>query len=269
MEATLILFVIFIVGNLSGSCQSTQNEYQNKQKVTIIDNSISGEWVRIGHTGPIRFNFKENGMVEGDFGNDQSIDIVSKYIMVNDTIYFQDKEGKMCPESGSYTIDKNDYYLSFDLVDDNCNGRIKTTMGFWTKPNFKELLKELDKKIVDSTNTNRYLNRARIYMAIGNSQKAKSDFDTYLESDTTNARVYINRAGTRFPNDIKGVVLDCNKAIELEPHNKNAYFLRGLALYELGEQKRACEDFNKAIELGFSILRIAEQKKCAEFWNEE
>ncbi len=65
---------------------------------------------------------------------------------------------------------------------------------------------------------------------------------------------------------MKGAVDDCNKAIALEPDNKNAYFLRGLAKYELGEKEQACEDFSRAIELGFSILRIAEEQRCAEFW---
>jgi len=269
MKAALILIVIFLIGYLTGFSQSTKHNNQNEQKVNITDNSIFGQWVRIGHTGPISLDFKENGIVEGDFGNDQTIEIFSKYKIKNDTINFRDEEGQMCQGNGSYTIYKNEYYLAFDLVDDNCNGRIKTIMGFWTRSNFNELLKELDKKISDSTSTDLYLNRARLFMAIGNSQKAKSNFDIYLGSDTTNARVYVNRAGTRFPNDMKGVVMDCNKAIKLDPVNKNAYFLRGLALYQLGEKKQACEDFSKAIELGFSILRIAEQEKCAEFWNEE
>jgi len=65
-----------------------------------------------------------------------------------------------------------------------------------------------------------------------------------------------------------GVVADCNKAISLEPNNKNAYFIRGLARYELGEKEQGCEDFNKAIELGFSILRIAEQERCIDYWNQ-
>jgi len=30
-------------------------------------------------------------------------------------------------------------------------------------------------------------------------------------------------------------------------------------MYELGEKEQGCEDFCKAIELGFSVLRIAEQ----------
>ncbi|MBT8393386.1 MAG: tetratricopeptide repeat protein, partial [Bacteroidia bacterium] len=152
-------------------------------------------------------------------------------------------------------------------VDDNCNGRIKTTMGFWTKPNFKELLGELDKELSNNPNLNLHLNRARLYMAIGDTKKARQDFDNYIKSDSTNARVYINRAGTRFPNDLNGVVLDCDRAIALDSNQKNAYFLRGLALYAMGDKKQACESFNKAIELGFSILRIAEQEKCDGYWN--
>ena len=57
-------------------------------------------------------------------------------------------------------------------------------------------------------------------------QMAKDDFDRYLLNDTLDARVYLNRAGTRFPDDLKGVVLGCNKAISLDPNNNNAYFLR-------------------------------------------
>jgi len=39
-----------------------------------------------------------------------------------------------------------------------------------------------------------------------------------------------------------------------------------LASYELGHKERACEDFNRAIELGFDILKEAEYEKCAEYW---
>jgi len=69
--------------------------------------------------------------------------------------------------------------------------------------------------------------------------------------------------------DMEGAVSDCNKAIALDPENKNAFFLRGLAHYELGRKEQACEDFSKAINLGFSILRIAEKQRCAEFWGED
>ncbi len=240
---------------------------QETQTVTQPENNITGKWVRSGQTGPIGFNFKENGLIEADFGNDQSIDVVTQYELFGDTIKFIDKEGKMCQGAGLYKMYQTEYYVSFDLIEDDCSGRIKTTMGFWTKPNFKELIKKLDDEITKSTNPELHLNRARIFMATGMFDKAREDFDTYLLTDTLNAGVYINRAGTRFPNDLIGVVSDCNKAISIEPDNKNAYFLRGLARYELGKEEQGCEDFNKAIELGFSVLRIAEQEKCIDYWD--
>lgn len=142
-------------------------------------------------------------------------------------------------------------------------------MGFWTKPNFEELLGELTKKIHDTKNSELYLTRARIYLALGKSQEAKSDLDVYLQQNSNDVRALINRAGTRFPDNMEGVVADCNKAIELEPENKNAWFLRGLANWELGNKEKSCNDFSRAIELGFSILRIAEEQKCRDFWKLE
>ncbi|WP_298496148.1 hypothetical protein [uncultured Algibacter sp.] len=261
MKRISIVFILIIV--TVWSC----NDNKNKQAVIEPGNSIVGKWVRIGQTGPIGFNFKENGLIEADFGNDQIIDVVTKYEVSGDTIKFIDKDGKMCPSSGQYKMYQTKYYLAFDLIDDDCGGRIKTTMGFWTKPNFKDLIKQLDEEIVKSTNPELQLNRARMYMATGMIDKAREDFNSYLVSDTLNARVYINRAGTRFPNDLVGVVSDCNKSISIDPNNKNAYFLRGLARYELGDKEEGCEDFSKAIALGFSVLRIAEQEKCVDYWN--
>jgi len=53
----------------------------------------------------------------------------------------------------------------------------------------------------------------------------------------------------------------------LEPENKNAFFLRGLAKYELGDEENACKDFSRTSELGFSILKIAEEQRYAEIWD--
>ena len=102
---------------------------------------------------------------------------------------------------------------------------------------------------------------------LGKAIEAKSDFDVYLQQNPNDASAFINRAGTRFPDDMEGVVSDCTKTIELEPENKNAWFLRGLAYWEMGFKEKACNDFSRAIDLGFSILRIAEDQRCSEYWN--
>jgi hypothetical protein len=266
MKTKLMFFILLSTG-VSFACNS--NKKQNNQTITKSENTIIGKWVRIGHTGPISFEFKDNGLVEGDIGNDQSVDLISRYELSGDTIRFIDKEGHMCLGNGLYKVYQTEYYVSFELIEDDCGGRIKTTMGFWTKPDFNDFITILDEQIEKSPAPDLYLSRARIYLATGMTNKAKVDFDNYLLNDTLDARVYVNRAGTRFPNDLSGVVSDCNKAISIEPDNKNAYFLRGLARYESGEKEQGCEDFSKAIELGFSVLRIAEQEKCGDFWDKK
>jgi hypothetical protein len=65
---------------------------------------------------------------------------------------------------------------------------------------------------------------------------------------------------------MEGVISDCDKSIQLDPTNKNGYFLRGLARYASGDKARACQDFSSAIALGFTVLKVAEYEKCAEFW---
>jgi tetratricopeptide (TPR) repeat protein len=262
---TKLIFLILLSTGVLIACHS--NKKQNNQAITQADNMLIGKWVRMSQTGPVGFEFKDNGLVECDFGNDQTVDLIASYELSGDTIKFLDIEGHMCEGYGQYKFYQTGYYVSFDLIDDNCGGRIKTTMGFWTRPDFSDLLKTLDDEISNSPEPELFLNRARIYLALGMAGQAKNDFDKSLLTDTLDASVYVNRAGTRFPEDLHGVEFDCNKAISLDPHNKNAYFLRGLARYELGEKEQGCEDFSKAIELGFSVLRIAEHERCSDYWD--
>lgn len=261
--SNLLLFTLFCT--ILYSC----NEKSKVRTQAIDINGVTffqGKWVRVSPNGPISLNFKNDGKVETDFENDNSIEVVSRYKVSNDTIEFFDEIGKTCPESGIYKIYNRGYSMSLDLINDECNGRIKSTMGFWVRPNYKELLSDLNSKIKISDSISYVLNRGRMYLALGKSELAQKDFDVYLAKDSLNSFVFIHRAATKFPFDLKGIVSDCNKSISLDPDNKNAYFLRGLALYELGDKQIACDDFQKAIELGFTILRQAEKDKCEEYW---
>jgi len=261
MKANLLLVVfagLFL-------CVFAGAEYETNKPAK--DNLIEGKWVRLTQSGPVGLEFNGDGTIEVDFGIDGTVDVVSEYKMRNDTIFFMDKKGEMCPEPGIYKLEITDCYAVFDLIDDMCNGRIKMTMGFWTRPDFDQLIGELSEKIEASDNPELYLKRARIALALGKSQEAGSDLEVYLQQNPNDARALINRAGTRFPDDMEGVISDCNKAIALKPENKNAWFLRGLVNWELGFKEKACDDFSRAIELGFSILRIAEEQRCSEYWS--
>ena len=111
MKVKLILITIFAIAFLSGFSQNTNENKPSEQKTKKTDDYLLGKWVRIGHAGPISFDFKENGLVEGDF---ETIEIVSKYELSDDTIKFIDKEGKMCQTIGQYRIYHTKYY-GFDI----------------------------------------------------------------------------------------------------------------------------------------------------------
>jgi len=49
----------------------------------------------------------------------------------------------------------------------------------------------------------------------------------------------------------KEAMADYDKAIELDPGYGSSYFNRGIARQHLGDKKGACEDFNKALALGY------------------
>ncbi len=251
------------------ACSQKQAKEKDQPTKNNAEYTMSATWLRMSPQGPVKMQFKENGKATIDFGNDQSVEVTSTYTINGDTIKFTDENGQMCPAPGTYLMDETPYYMAFDVLNDTCNGRIKTTTGFWTKPNFRELLDTLDKQIAARNEAELNLMRGRLYMATGNSVKARADFDKYIATDSTNFRVFTNRAATQFPTDMEGALADCESAIALNPEYKNAWFLRGLALYEMGRKEEACESFSRAIELGFSVLRRAEKQKCAAFWSIE
>ena len=227
---------------------------------------MEGTWLKMGPQGPTSLTFSSDGTVSCDFGMDQSIEIISAYTLNDSIISFNDIQGVICPGIGEYFIKETGYYLGLDLKNDSCAGRVKATMGYWVRPEFEQDLKTISEEIGRSADPDWYLTRARIFLATGKSREAREDLDRYILTDTLNARAYLNRAATGFPGNPRDVIPDCNRVIELEPGNKNAYFLRGLALYQLGREEEACDDFYRAIELGFQVLKEAEHERCKEFW---
>ncbi|MFD1292594.1 tetratricopeptide repeat protein [Lutibacter holmesii] len=268
MKTIKFLFIAFTIVSLY-NCKETVQKPSLESVESINkpnDSTIIGAWKHMSSNGPVKINFREDGFVETDLGDNNSIDIVSSYVVKFDTITFFDKEGKSCPNQGVYKVYNRGYTVAFDVIDDLCNGRIKSTIGFWVRPNHMEQISELNAIIEKSNDIDLILNRGRMYLALAKTKLAKNDFDAYIKKDSLDAKVFINRAATRFPNGLKGIVYDCTKAIELDSTEKHAYFLRGLAYYGLNEKQKGCDDFQKSIDLGFEILKEAEYNKCKEYW---
>ncbi|MCU4156792.1 hypothetical protein J1N10_12450 [Carboxylicivirga sp. A043] len=266
---TLSLLLLLLPLVLASGCQSkkTNDKAQASVKIAEVnDTTIVGRWKRISPIGALIVHFKEDGTIETDFGADATVDLISTYTLLSDTIVINDQEGKACPDAGIYKINNQGYTLSFDLQDDLCNNRIKAMSGYWVRLNYLEQIKALSSHIDKTKKLNDILHRGRMYLALGEAKLARNDFDTYLKRDSSLAKVFVNRASTRFPHGLHAVVVDCSKAIALDATDKYAFFLRGLAYYGLGEKQKGCDDFRTAIDLGFEILEEAEAYKCKGYW---
>ncbi len=57
-------------------------------------------------------------------------------------------------------ISLSDYYIVFDLIEDNCAGRLRSTMGFWVRPDFNDLLSKLSDDIANAADPEDLTNRA-------------------------------------------------------------------------------------------------------------
>ena len=100
-----------------------------------------------------------------------------------------------------------------------------------------------------------FLNSAYQKFDQGNFKGAILDSTKAIEIDPQNEEAYFLRANAYFQNpkgnprkNFKSAIDDYSKVIEIVPYNADAYFNRGLAKSYLKKDKEAIADFNKAIE---------------------
>lgn len=85
-----------------------------------------------------------------------------------------------------------------------------------------------------------------------------------IELDNKNYVAWDTRAEIKLNlRDYRGCIKDSNKAIELNSRLANSYFLKGKALYKLGEKNNACIEWSKAGELGRIEAYTEIANKCS------
>lgn len=62
--------------------------------------------------------------------------------------------------------------------------------------------------------------------------------------------------------DFGGAVNDFNDAIRIKPDYAEAYYNRGVALYQTGKPADACEDWSRALKLNFRPAGDAINQYC-------
>lgn len=262
------IFFFLLATIFVAACASDHKGGEETQSLSPGE-AVKGEWIRQGPGGMASLTFKEDNHVEIDMKMDGEVDVVSEYKVNGNRIEITDVEGQTCPGAGKYEITYGKHFIGLDMVMDSCFGRVRAIMGFWTRPDYADIIIDLDDAIKKTSDPELILERARVYVAIGKAPEARADFEAYVKTDSTDAYVFMNLAGTCFPQDIPGVIKNCTRALELNPNDKNSYFMRGLARYDLGQREEACDDIQRAIELGFNFIAPAISSRCNEFWDQE
>jgi tetratricopeptide (TPR) repeat protein len=120
------------------------------------------------------------------------------------------------------------------------------------KQDFKGAIKDYTKAIkADKKNKDAYFNRGTCELALKDFKTAMSDFNKTIKLDPKFVKAYYSRA-TVFVSQQKYVeaLPDLDKTIELDETLPNVLTLRGQIRAQTGNKKGACEDFNKAKEIG-------------------
>lgn len=117
---------------------------------------------------------------------------------------------------------------------------------------FKGAIKDYDRAIsLDKNLKDAFFNRGTCQLALKDFKSAMKDFDKTLELDPKFVKAYYSRASVYVSQEKYVESLpDLDKTIELDATIPNAITLRGQIRAQTGNKKGACEDFNKAKEIG-------------------
>jgi tetratricopeptide (TPR) repeat protein len=111
------------------------------------------------------------------------------------------------------------------------------------------------KKIIsiDSNVYYAYMNIGFKLSNMGKYQESLPYFDKAIKMKPDEAYSFNNRGYSKLMlKDYDGALHDINNSIKLDPSNSYAYRNRGLVYKAQGKHKKSCEDFNMAIQLGFT-----------------
>jgi tetratricopeptide (TPR) repeat protein len=117
-------------------------------------------------------------------------------------------------------------------------------------------LKYLNKIItIDSSFIGAYANIGFKYQEMGDYKTAITYYNKVLEMDPREALGYSNRSYNRYKlGENEAALKDINESIRLYPGNSYAYRVRGLIYLAMKDPNRACKDFTKALEQGFTRM---------------
>ena len=182
----------------------------------------------------------------------------------NSTLYFN--RGYTQALSGNYESAIIDY--SRAISHDSTNAKVFVNRGdLWSG------VEEHQKAIFDFTSAislnNKdelaYFNRAKEFAKIGMFEQAIDDYSKAILLNPSKVEYYFLRGELKVgAAKFLGAAADYTKIISLQPDNGNAYYNRGICYANINLKDNACDDLNRAGELGFFEAYEVIRKFCME-----
>jgi lipoprotein NlpI len=122
---------------------------------------------------------------------------------------------------------------------------------WWFKKEPDRALSDCNEALrTDSSNAAAYLNRGNAYLNKSDFERAFADFNEAIRLDPKNAWAYVERGNLyRNKGEPEHALADLNEAIRLDPGYGLAFFFRGDLYRGMGDFPRAMTDMNEAIRL--------------------
>jgi tetratricopeptide (TPR) repeat protein len=116
----------------------------------------------------------------------------------------------------------------------------------------------------DPTDSVSILGLGQVYFAMNDYEKAMEYYDRAITAGPRYALAYYNRGTLRgMQKDYIPALDDLNLAIKLDPKNPKAYMNRGMAFFYLQNIDAACDNWNKAADMGLSEAIKAVEIYCS------
>ncbi|MHC1776005.1 MAG: tetratricopeptide repeat protein [Lentimicrobium sp.] len=121
----------------------------------------------------------------------------------------------------------------------------------------------IEKKRSDADMAHGYFYLANYYDAANNGAEAMKYYDLSLSRNNNYLLALNNRGILKGKSgDFGGAVNDFNDAIRIKPDYAEAYYNRGVALYQTGKPEEACSDWSRALKLNFRPAGDAIKQYC-------
>lgn len=182
---------------------------------------------------------------------------------LNSQIYFNRAFAKESIEDYSGAIEDYSFAISYDST--NYKYFINRGLLFSFLDSAENAINDFSTAINLNTNIIAYKNRGDEYYRQGDFLRAISDYTTAIEIEPENEVLYYSRAEANLGlGEFLAAVVDYTYIISLDQTDATAYYNRGICYANLNMKSNACEDFNRAGELGMFEAYEVIKEYCQE-----